>query len=447
MTRFVLALLLLAVGSISDAAARDRDAVVSHSGQFSVIGRPNHGRLDAFYLATPPGFVRLQPELLSLSAERIKRAFLNELNLPDAAAGKIQLHLLDQPPLPNEITIVSTRYADGWQYKVGIPARVNEVVLIQSIVQTLLLELANRGSSRSAELPRWLVEGFTQNLLWTVGPAYIIQNKAIAWEGVGRDPLFEPRKRLKSNRPLTVTEMSSPLPEYLVGEGLGLYESCSHLFVHELLAQRGGPALLTQFLQTLPSTWNWQTAFLSAYRAHFGAMLEVEKWWALALVDFTSHDNYQAWPRAEGLVRLRYALRTPLLVRTGPDSLPVRQDVELQTLIREPDFEGQKEALENKLNQMTLLSIHMPREAIPLVRQYREAIQDYLQKREKLGFTPDLKRDKAGSLQLLLRETTRRLAALDRQCEKLGNAPLPPASPDRIPRKRVLQVDGGVVAR
>ncbi len=58
------------------------------------------------------------------------------------------------------------RFKNGWQYRVDLPNVVERPRYVRAIVQVLLLELANRtAQGRGAEIPLWLVEGFSQLLL------------------------------------------------------------------------------------------------------------------------------------------------------------------------------------------------------------------------------------------------------------------------------------------
>jgi len=83
--------------------------------------------------------------------------------------SKIHLYLHPANGSDETITITSEQFTDGWQYGVCVctcPTVVEPRALTRSIVQVLLLEMANRNAgAHGAEIPLWLTEGLTQQLL------------------------------------------------------------------------------------------------------------------------------------------------------------------------------------------------------------------------------------------------------------------------------------------
>src|SRR4029077_3175081 len=64
------------------------------------------------------------------------------------------------------IVVTSERFQDLWRYRVELPDITERAKYVRAIVQVLLLEMANRsGPPRSAEVPLWLLEGLTRQLL------------------------------------------------------------------------------------------------------------------------------------------------------------------------------------------------------------------------------------------------------------------------------------------
>ena len=92
--------------------------------------------------------------------------------------------------------------------------------------------------------------------------------------------------------------MSWPDEAQLSGADGGVYRASAQLFVNELLELKDGPAHLRAMLATLPEFYNWQTAFQSAFREDFPRPLDVEKWWALQVVNFVARDPGPAWTPA-----------------------------------------------------------------------------------------------------------------------------------------------------
>src|SRR5882724_4995849 len=136
----------------------------SLSGQFVVRDPPVTDRYP-YYLVAQSNLVRLDPTLLTVSCERIKHAVLTELGARDQWQGKIYLNLY-HPQNPNEgIVVNSTRMGSQWIYHVALPDFIDRYRVVSMVVQTVMLEMANRNSATSAELPVWLAEGMTRQVM------------------------------------------------------------------------------------------------------------------------------------------------------------------------------------------------------------------------------------------------------------------------------------------
>ena len=131
----------------------------SISGQFIVIGvNPDLPRERPPLAVTNAEFVRLQPALLAVSAERVKQPLWNWLGLGPGAQwqGRIYLALHPAASLDENVAIMSIRYAGAWNYRVELPDALSRTRLVRALTGVVLLELANRGNpgDRSAEIPR-----------------------------------------------------------------------------------------------------------------------------------------------------------------------------------------------------------------------------------------------------------------------------------------------------
>ncbi len=120
-------------------------------------------------VATDANLVRLEPALLAVSAERIKESLWRDLKIkPDAPwRGKIYLALHPAQSLDENVTIVSAhRPPAAGVIKCSCPMFCRARDLSRALVATLLLEFANRNAqSHSAEIPAWLADGLSQQLL------------------------------------------------------------------------------------------------------------------------------------------------------------------------------------------------------------------------------------------------------------------------------------------
>ena len=137
------------------------------------------------------------------------------------------------------------------------------------------------------------------------------------------------------------------------------------------------------------------------YGEHFQTALDIEKWWALTWLDFKMRQDQHQWPLPLSLQKLAAVLVSTMQVRTGPDLLPMRQDVPLQEFITRQEFDATREGIQDKLTQMFFLQFNMPESSRKVLAGYHEVLEDYLAKRSGV------------------RATVRKLDELDRQRESL----------------------------
>jgi hypothetical protein len=410
------------------------DFITSHTGQFIVHGEGP---------ATPPPVVLgndqaqtidLEPQLAAMSAERIKRSILQIFRINDQYRDKIHLVLLDRAFRDQPIGMVATSFADGWKYEIITPARVESVKFIKAIVQAVLLEFANRNHRRGAELPSWLVEGLTQEIIADILPTAVLQTepwvalqnnlwvlkdrKQSSREIVGVDQLKAAREFFKTNSCLTINQLSFGKVDWSNRDEARLYQASAQLFVHELLKFPNGPRLMAGFVASLPNTLNWQTIFLGVYRQHFARLLDVEKWWALVWLDFKNRESREVWPIDVSAHKLRAGLLTSIEVTAFTNSLPQRQEVGLPVVLEKADFSVQRQILGQKLQQLYFLSYTLAPEVAVIAGKYRSSIQEYLQKRAA-DVQPGLKMDPETRLQIMTKEAARTFTALDGQLQAL----------------------------
>jgi hypothetical protein len=421
---------IIAEQSLLRAAAPVESApsTISSSGQFIILdGRKKAPSLPrpARAMTPPPAgtnapTVQLRPAVLAVSAERIKQALWRQLNLTSGRPGKIHLHLVTPRAPSQNITIVSTFFPDGWKYWVEIPEEVEMEKLVRGVTQSLLLEMANRGTGpRSAEIPLWLTEGMTELLLAGSGPELVLRSvpqglmlRSIH-ESRGIDGLSSVRETLRAHPPLSFQELAMPQPLFLQGENLKVFQASAHLFVEQLLRMPKGPEHLLTMVQLLPQCWNWQTAFLQAFQSEFPRLLEAEKWWALNLVEFTGRDPTQVWPATLALEKLEEILRSSVEVRRSTNDLPAHSELELPRIISEWPLAQQTPALRLMLTKLAGLRINSPLDVVPLIESYCVCIETYLQRRQAVEETRDTKRRVDGLARIVTRQTLKELADLD----------------------------------
>lgn len=427
--------------------AADRIITVrSRTGQFIVRGAPatwietSSVAASSALAGAATNRVHLDPALLAFCCERVKETFLHELGLADQWRGKVYVNLTPalRPEAP--LVAVASRFADGWQYELDVPRLVEQERLLRALAQTLLLEVANRtAETRSAELPPWLVEGLAALLPEASERDLVISRRALkpvpdrnAWIGPGtvRDQraaarLDRPRQVLSPERTLTFDQLSFPTPAQTSGEGLARYQASAQLLVHELLQMPGGQAAVQAMLAELPRCLNWQTAFLRAFHSRFPRLLDVEKWWAVTLVNFFRRDDTQMWSWELSLQKLTEALHATASLPLQTNELPARAEVPLQTIVAEWDFARQKPALEAKLQQLQLLRANGHPAWIELVDSYLLCLLEYVDQRGSAGYAPASRLHPPANPKLLAQETVRRLDALDARRAALAQQGLP----------------------
>jgi hypothetical protein len=166
----------------------------------------------------------------------------------------------------------------------------------------------------------------------------------------------------------------------LDGEGADVYGSSAQLFVSELLHLPNGPASLRAMLADLPGYLNWQLAFLNAFHGAFQEPLDVEKWWALDLAEFSGRDLMHLLTPEASWNQLNSVFQFPINVQIGA-APPMRTDISFQTIIRGWSRAPQLQMLKKKLWELDVLRLRVAPEFIPLVDGYREALQEYYKKR------------------------------------------------------------------
>ncbi len=404
--------------------------VVSLSGQFVVIGDPRTSRLPgALAGLRVTNWVHLEPQLLALSCERIKRALLHSLDAPDRWRGKVSLRLHPVRRADELILITSERFTDGWDYYVDLPDAVEVPRLVDAVVRVVLVEWANRNNTgRAAEIPAWLSEGLPEELLSDPTLDLVLRPpearasgppmRLLTRQGRWHHPLAAAHAFLLNHPPLTLEELSWPRPGQFDGDGALTYRYSAQLFVHELLRLRDGRAALGTLLELLPRHWNWQTAFFQAFGSQFQRPLDLEKWWDLQVVDFTTHELSQTWNRTDSLRQLDEVLRVFVQVRAGTNTPATHAEVPLQEVVLEGDYGSQADFWRFKIQQLERLRIGVAPEVVVLADEYRRILESYVRKRElsqaMSGGPPNRYEQNR-----IARETARQLNLLDQRRETL----------------------------
>ena len=369
--------------------------ITSASKQFIVRGLPQRSM---FAAGAGDDVAFLDPQLLTVACERIRQTLSKELGWGDRWHGTIYINI---QPLQSDNSwphIRPFRTQDGWRYRIDVPDEIERKRLLEAIVETLLLEFANRATpDEPVDLPPWLAGGLTAHLMQ--GPLASVALQARTLREVSVQPEFRLartsrhsdidrllRQRVLQNGALSVDQLNWPEFHGNDSASADAYRQSAHLFVRELLRLRGGPACLSATLAMLPEHLNWQTAFLRGFEPHFRRMLDAEKWWSLTLTQLKTHESSVVWSVTEGRQKLEQILHTPMQVRSARDRMPEAATVTLQMVINDWDFQQQLPLLQAKLAQLQAARLRLPAELAALGDSYRTVIDTYLRARAGAWF-------------------------------------------------------------
>jgi hypothetical protein len=445
----LLCILLAAIATSvnSQPAPSEKVSTRSVSGQFIIYDQraPDPSPLAA-WAETNLSMVRLDPTLLTISCERIKQDLCHDLGSTSPWRGRVLLALRSANDADEPITVTSEKFNDNWQYRIELADIASRARYIRAMVEVVLLEMANRNAgARSAELPLWLSEGFTQQLLASKQIEIILPPPRPGANGLAmvsrvvnarrENPLEHARQQLREHELLTFEDLSWPADDQLTGENREVYQLSSQLLVSELLHLKNGPACLRAMLDQLPQVYNWQFAFLRAFAPFFQRPLDIEKWWTLHLVQFTGREVAQRWPLEESWLKLEAAVNPPVEVRAEMNELPLHTAVPLQIIVREWDPARQTPALKYKLRELEMLRLRTAPPLLGLVDEYHQTVDRFLQHRDQTGLLhrlhrgADLKRATEEAVKQLDALEARRLAA--RPAHETITAAQPPSPTDQ----------------
>lgn len=364
------------------------------------------------------GRVVLQPEALAVGCERVKAGLLAELGLPDQWQGKVHIRL-QATTSPDHLPVASaSRYSDGWHFALVTPDELPPDELVRSLVMVLLLELANRSPGPySAEVPLWLSEGLTAEVLAQVGPDLVPSRTPLVAKVGGQLGQLSPaarllvlsqspeatrrrmreqgdwgkgyevrganradtRRRMREDGALTFEELSLPVPAALRGEAGRQYRDSAQAFLNELRALPDGDRLLREMLGSFTRCLNWQTAFLATYRQYFDTLLEVEKWWALASNRFVTEAAVEVWPAARAARTMNEVLSVTVATTSGPGAAPHRERLTLSDAMRRLELGEFARVVGVKQWQFGVMTLHAPAELSALCQEYVSLLTLYLE--------------------------------------------------------------------
>lgn len=368
--------------------------VTSVSGQFAVVMPAEPGMiLRDPDLAADTNLVRLKPALLAVAAERFKISLWQQLGLPpnEEWSGKIYLRIHPARFVNETVSIASSPLVDRWNYAVDLPDRLTKTRYARALTGVLLLELANRTArpgGHSAELPDWLVDGLAQQLMADEEKQLVLSTPLkregdlpitrIVQSERGYDPLAACRQILQNAPALTFDELSWPTDAQMNGEDGGVYFASAQLFQSELLELKNGREKMQAMLADLPNYYNWQTAFFHAFGDDFQRPLDVEKWWALRVVNFAASSPGPRWTAGASMARLDDLMGVPVEYRSDSNAMPAHAEISLQDALKNLDPDQEDTVLRVKIRDLALVELRLAPPFGELADGYRMALSDYL---------------------------------------------------------------------
>lgn len=430
-----ISLLLVAMaGAFAQVMPTAPETIRSVSGQFIIFPSryPN--------LRPPPftgvtNMITLEQTLVAVSAERVKQAVWRELGVSGSWQNRIVIKLHTARGPGELVSIESERAQAGWNYRLEMPDQLSAERYLRALVQVVLHELANRSArERFAEVPVWLTEGLTYQLLANHSAELLLNAPRLNANGVTYNPVTTDVKRISTlekahkvligEAPLAFEELSWPAPGQINGKDGPRYRASAQLFTHELLALRGGKNCMQEFLAALPDYLNWQMAFLQGFKSHFSRPLDIEKWWALESTSFATRDLIRTLPYEESWNRLAATLTESVDVFLSTNALPAQSEVKLQAIVRDWEPSKQEFILREKVKDLESLRLRIAPELVPITVEYSLAIAGYLKQQEAPSLTGKSAPSVSSSAMRGQRELLKRLDALDARVEKMRPRPL-----------------------
>ena len=368
--------------------------VASVSGQFVILPETDVSPLlHQAEFATNANFVRLEPALLAVSAERFKTVLWQLLGRPPNTpwTGKIFLALHPAESPDDRAGLAVGPFLKAWSCRVDLPDLLTRARYGRSLSAALLLEVASESqtdATRVPEIPAWLADGLAQLALANEGEKIILSAPSRMMNGLtqsrlnknerGIDGAAGARRILQNSPALTFDQLCWPEDEQIDGEDGGVYQASAETFTRELLALKNGQQMMRDFLAALPGCYNWQTAFYRAFGEDFKRPLDVEKWWSLCVVRFASRDPGPHWTPAYSRDFLAALLSVPVEYRNGSNSLPMHTQVSLQLAVRNFSSVQRASLLESRLQDLEMAQFRLAQPYAGLAAGYASALADFL---------------------------------------------------------------------
>lgn len=305
------------------------------------------------------GMATLTPAVVSVACERVKAGVLRMLRLDDAHRGAIIVHIVKANNRSLPAGIVATQYADGWRYTLELQERMHWTLLVRTLVEALLLEIANRNNEGPlSPIPLWLSEGITTLLLGESGHELVPQlNREFKDPRRSMDPLSVVAAKTAGRIPMDFGALAMP-PDTLPTDTnrFQWFQGSAALLVHQLRTVQGGQGALGRLVVSFNNSLNWQTGFLRTFSGEFASLLDVEKWWSVVALAFHAQDSTQRMTPQALATQVRSVLTETVEIAATTNSVPDRRSLRISEILEGWPYAAQVPVLERKLVQLRLLS-------------------------------------------------------------------------------------------
>lgn len=405
------------------------ESLQSKSGQFVItwsndlVSKPRLNTLEK-----SQGLIALTPDLISLTAERIKEGIIESLGIQDTWRNKIRITLSTGNRKNPPFVTVPTRFANGWGFRVFLKPKIREDIWIRNLVHVILLEMVNRPSpEHMCDPPTWLIEGIRQSVVHsslvdhslTVGDMIEVGNpnnnlgNPVPWF-YKRKPTFVAKEFLRTQAPLSADQIFQANPDLAASYN---FKHCSHLMFAEMVQMHDGITSIQRFIEQLPNYFNAQTAFHKAFAQRFPNMLELEKWWAVVTASVTQYNEKRRWDMEKSLTELGGILNPPAKVAMSKESLPTWRKFTFKDVLAYWSGEARDSQLDHITQQLQLLKAQSLLEVMPLVDQYLTLIRQFKGHLAQVGYAPDKRGQLVARESQIINRTLRNLAQLEKERE------------------------------
>lgn len=304
------------------------------------------------------GLAALNPPVVSVACERVKAGVLRILRLDDKYRGSIVVRILKADGRKPPAGIIATQYAEGWSYAVELQDRIHWTLLVRTLVDATLLEVANRSNQGPlSPIPLWLSEGISTLLIGEGGRELVPQlNRDFKDPARNLDPMAVIAGKMAGRPPLGFEALAQPPDAWISDTNrFQVFQGSSALLVHQLRSLGGDSGSLGRLVWSFNQSLNWQTGFLRTYSTQFPSLLDVEKWWGVVSMAFHVQDATQRITPEGWNAQLRPVLTEMVEVAANTNGIPQRRTLRVSEILEQLPYPAQEPVLGRKLAQLRML--------------------------------------------------------------------------------------------